>query len=181
MADTVGELKIALSFDNQTLKASEKEVEKEASSLGQRLASGAKNIGSKMAIGIAGAMGSAVAATVAAAKSAFKLYGDYEQLAGGVETLFGDAASVVMANSDKAFKTAQISANEYMNTITSFSASLLQSLGGDTQKAAEVADRAVIDMADNANKMGTSIESIQNAYQGFALSRLRKAELHNAR
>ena len=168
MADTVGELKIALSFDNQTLKASEKEVEKEASSLGQRLASGAKNIGSKMAIGIAGAMGSAVAATVAAAKSAFKLYGDYEQLAGGVETLFGDAASVVMANSDKAFKTAQISANEYMNTITSFSASLLQSLGGDTQKAAEVADRAVIDMADNANKMGTSIESIQNAYQGFA-------------
>lgn len=168
MADTVGELKIALTFDNGKLKASQKEVEKETSSLGKKLASGAQNVGKKMAIGIAGAMGSAVAATVAAAKSAFNLYGEYEQLAGGVETLFGNSASVVMANADKAFKTAQISANEYMTTITSFSASLLQSLGGDTQKAAEVADRAVVDMADNANKMGTSMESIQNAYQGFA-------------
>lgn len=168
MADTVGELKIALTFDNGKLKASQKEVEKESKSLGQKLVSGAKSVGSKMAIGIAGAMGTAVGATVAAAKKAFDLYGEYEQLAGGVETLFGDAASVVMANSEKAFKTAQISANEYMTTITSFSASLLQSLGGDTQKAAEVADRAVVDMADNANKMGTSMESIQNAYQGFA-------------
>lgn len=168
MADTVGELKIALTFDNGKLKASEKEAEKEAKSFGQKLASGAKSVGKAMAVSIAGAMGSAIAATVAAAKSAFNLYGEYEQLAGGVETLFGDAASVVMANSEKAFKTAQISANEYMSTITSFSASLLQSLGGDTQKAAEVADRAVVDMADNANKMGTSMESIQNAYQGFA-------------
>ncbi len=168
MADTVGELKIALTFDNGKLKASEKEAEKEAKSFGQKLAGGAKSVGKAMAVSIAGAMGSAVAATVAAAKSAFNLYGEYEQLAGGVETLFGDAASVVMANSERAFKTAQISANEYMSTITSFSASLLQSLGGDTQKAAEVADRAVVDMADNANKMGTSMESIQNAYQGFA-------------
>lgn len=168
MADTVGELKIALTFDNGKLKASEKEAEKEVKSFGQKLASGAKSVGKAMAVSIAGAMGSAIAATVAAAKSAFNLYGEYEQLAGGVETLFGDAASVVMANSEKAFKTAQISANEYMSTITSFSASLLQSLGGDTQKAAEVADRAVVDMADNANKMGTSMESIQNAYQGFA-------------
>lgn len=168
MADTVGELKIALSFDNKSLKTSQKEVEKETSSLGQKLVSGAKSVGSKMAIGIAGAMGTAVGATVAAAKSAFSLYGEYEQLAGGVETLFGNSASVVMANADKAFQTAQISANEYMSTITSFSASLLQSLGGDTAKAADYANRAVVDMSDNANKMGTSMEAIQNAYQGFA-------------
>ena len=168
MADTVGELKIALTFDNGKLKASEKEVEQETKTFGQKLASGAKNVGSKMAVGIAGAMGTAAGATVAAAKKAFDLYGEYEQLAGGVETLFGDSASVVMSNADKAFKTAQISANEYMATATSFSASLLQGLGGDTKKAAEYADRAIIDMADNANKMGTSMESIQNAYQGFA-------------
>lgn len=168
MADTVGELKIALTFDNGKLKASEKEAEKEAKSFGQKLAGGAKSVGKAMAVSIAGAMGTAVGATVAAAKKAFDLYGEYEQLAGGVETLFGDSASVVMANADKAFKTAQISANEYMSTVTSFSASLLQSLGGDTAKAAEYADRAVVDMADNANKMGTSMESIQNAYQGFA-------------
>ena len=168
MADTVGELKIALTFDKGKLKASKKEVEGESESLGQKLVSGAKNVGKKIAVAIAGAMGTAVGATIAAAKKAFALYGEYEQLAGGVETLFGNSASVVMANADKAFKTAQISANEYMTTITSFSASLLQSLGGDTQKAAEVADRAVVDMADNANKMGTSMDSIQNAYQGFA-------------
>lgn len=168
MADTVGELKIALEFDNGKFKASQKEVEKEAQGFGKRLASGAQNVGKKMAIGIAGAMGTAVGATVVAAKKAFELYGEYEQLAGGVETLFGNASETVLKNADIAYKTAQISANNYMETITSFSASLLQSLGGDTKKAAEVADRAIIDMADNSNKMGTSMESIQNAYQGFA-------------
>lgn len=168
MSDTVGELKIALQFDNGKFKASQKEVEKESESFGKRLVSGAKSVGKKMAIGVAGAMGTAVAATIAASKKAFELYGEYEQLAGGVETLFGNAAETVLKNADIAYKTAQISANNYMSTITSFSASLLQSLGGDTKKAAEVADRAIIDMADNSNKMGTSMESIQNAYQGFA-------------
>lgn len=91
-----------------------------------------------------------------------------EQSIGGVETLFKDNASVVKANADAAFKTAGLSANEYMSQVTSFSASLLSSLGGDTAKAAEVADMAMIDMADNANKFGTDMESIQNAYQGFA-------------
>ena len=91
-----------------------------------------------------------------------------EQSIGGVETLFKGDAGIVTANADKAFRTAGLSANEYMETVTSFSASLLASLGGDTTKSAQIADQAIIDMADNANKFGTDMESIQNAYQGFA-------------
>ena len=91
-----------------------------------------------------------------------------EQQVGGVETLFKDSADTVIKNANRAYKTAQISANDYMSTVTSFSASLLQGLGGDTAKAAEIADMALIDMADNANKMGTNMQDIQNAYQGFA-------------
>lgn len=91
-----------------------------------------------------------------------------EQSTGGVETLFKGDASVVKANADKAFQTAGLSANDYMEQVTSFSASLLNSLNGDTAKSAKIADMAMIDMADNANKFGTNIESIQNAYQGFA-------------
>ena len=101
-------------------------------------------------------------------KQALNSYGEYEQLAGGVETLFGDSAKTVQKYADNAYKTAGLSANEYMSTVTSFSASLLQSLNGDTGKVAEVSNMAVTDMADNANKMGTSMESIQMAYQGFA-------------
>ena len=93
---------------------------------------------------------------------------DIEQSIGGVETIFKDSASTVIANAKQAFATVGISANEYMEQVTSFSASLLQSLGGDTAKAASYADRAMKDMADNANKFGTDIGSIQNAYQGFA-------------
>lgn len=101
-------------------------------------------------------------------KQALSSYGEYEQLVGGVETLFGDSAGIVQKYADNAYKTAGLSANEYMETVTSFSASLLQSLDGDTAKVAEVSNMAVTDMADNANKMGTSMEMIQNAYQGFA-------------
>ena len=101
-------------------------------------------------------------------KQALESYGEYEQLVGGVETLFGDSADTVLEYSKDAYMTAGLSANEYMSTITSFSASLLQSLGGDTEKAVEYSDRAITDMSDNANKMGTSMEMIQNAYQGFA-------------
>ena len=93
---------------------------------------------------------------------------EYEQLVGGVETLFKEAAPKVQRYASQAYKNVGISANEYMANVTSFSASLLQSLGNDTDKAAEVADMAMIDMADNANKMGTAMGSIQNAYQGFA-------------
>lgn len=95
-------------------------------------------------------------------------YADYEQLVGGVETLFKDNANTVENYANNAYKTAGLSTNEYMETVTSFSASLLQSLNNDTAKSAKVADMAITDMADNANKMGTSMESIQNAYQGFA-------------
>ena len=101
-------------------------------------------------------------------KSALDSVGQLEQNVGGVKTLFGDAADAVIASADRAYQTAGMSANDYMSTVTSFSASLLQSLGGNTEEAAKVADMAIIDMADNANKMGTSMDMIQNAYQGFA-------------
>lgn len=94
--------------------------------------------------------------------------GELEQQVGGVETLFKESSNTVIQNANNAYKTAGMSASDYMETVTSFSASLLDSLGGNTEKSAKVADMAIIDMSDNANKMGTSIESIQNAYQGFA-------------
>lgn len=108
------------------------------------------------------------AAAVDMVKDAAAAYGQYEQLVGGVETLFGDAGNTVVENARNAFTTAGISANKYMEQVTSFSASLINSLAGDTQAAAELADQAIIDMSDNANKMGTDMQSIQNAYQGFA-------------
>lgn len=99
---------------------------------------------------------------------AVESYGEYEQLVGGVETLFGSSADTVIKNAENAYKTAGLSANAYMETVTSFSASLLQSMGNDTEAAAKKADQALTDMSDNANKMGTDMQSIQNAYQGFA-------------
>lgn len=123
-----------------------------------------------VAVGKTIATGLAVASTavVAVGKAAISSYADYEQLVGGVETLFDESSATVIANAQNAYKTAGMSANEYMETVTSFSASLLQSLGGDTKAAADKADMAITDMSDNANKMGTSIEMIQNAYNGFA-------------
>lgn len=117
---------------------------------------------------IAAGMTAAGAAIVKIGKDAVASYADYEQLVGGVETLFKDSANTVQEYAQNAYKTAGLSANEYMETVTSFSASLLQSLDGDTAKAAESANLAITDMSDNANKMGTSMEMIQNAYQGFA-------------
>ena len=134
-----------------------------------------KNTSSSLGKGISTAMkggGIAVGALSTAlgglVVSATKSYADLEQNIGGVETLFKDSANTVINNAKRAYETAGMSANEYMETVTGFSASLLQSLGGDTEKAASYADRAITDMADNANKMGTSMESIQWAYQGFA-------------
>lgn len=125
-------------------------------------------------VSVAAAKIGVVAATVVATgltamtKSAVEQYADYEQLVGGVETLFKDSSDKVVEYANNAYKTAGLSANEYMDTVTSFSASLLQGLGGDTEKAAETANLAITDMSDNANKMGTDMASIQNAYQGFA-------------
>ncbi len=118
------------------------------------------------------AMGAVVAAAAAAAvslgKAVVEAYGEYEQLVGGIDTLFKDSSAMMQEYASNAYKTAGMSANDYMSTVTSFSASLIQSLGGDTEAAVKYADMAIIDMADNANKMGTDIGLIQNAYQGFA-------------
>lgn len=147
-------------------------------------------------LAIGAAVKKSVDAVVTLTKTAVESYADYEQLVGGVETLFGiggkslqqfakesgktavkalndyrkvtQGQRTVLQNAKKAYKTAGLSMNQYMETVTSFSASLIQSLGGDQAKAAKVADQAIIDMSDNANKMGTSMEAIQNAYQGFA-------------
>lgn len=119
----------------------------------------------KVALAAVGATAAAVGALV---KQAVESYAEYEQLVGGVDTLFGSASAEVQKKADNAYKTAGMSANEYMETVTGFSASLIQSLGGDTEKAAKYADMAITDMSDNANKMGTDMSLIQNAYQGFA-------------
>ena len=116
----------------------------------------------------AAAIGAASTGIAALTKSSIEGYAEYEQLVGGVETLFKQSADVVQQYAANAYKTAGMSANEYMETVTSFSASLLQSLDGDTVAAAEKANLAITDMSDNANKMGTSMEMIQNAYNGFA-------------
>ena len=151
-----------LAIDDTTGKA-----EKSESKIGkafEKIGSAAVKVGKIAATGIA--VGSAAIAGLA--KSAIDGYADYEQLVGGVETLFKDSGKKVLDYANEAYKTAGLSANEYMETVTSFSASLLQSLDGDTEKAAEYSNRAIIDMSDNANKMGSSMESIQNAYNGFA-------------
>jgi phage-related protein len=118
------------------------------------------------------ALGSAIkqvgSAVLDVGKQALESFANNEQLIGGVETLFKDSAGTVENYANNAYKTAGLSANEYMETVTSFSASLLQSLNGDTAKSAQVADMAITDMSDNANKMGTDMTMIQNAYQGFA-------------
>ena len=134
------------------------------SSLSSKLGNGLKTAAK---IGTA-AVGAAAAGIAALTKSAVENYAEYEQLVGGVETLFKQSADTVKGYAENAYKTAGMSANEYMETVTSFSASLLQSLDGDTAAAAEKANLAITDMSDNANKMGTSMEMIQNAYQGFA-------------
>lgn len=115
------------------------------------------------------AVGAAAAtATIAIAKASVDAFAEYEQLVGGVETLFKGSSKKLIEYANQAYKTAGLSANQYMATVTGFSASLLQSLGGDTEKAADIANQALIDMSDNANKMGTSMESIQLAYQAFS-------------
>lgn len=135
---------------------------------GRGFQAGLKSLGSMAAKGLATITAAVGAGVVALGKQAVSAYADYEQLVGGVETLFKNSASLVEKYADNAFKTAGMSANTYMENVTSFSASLLQSLGGDTEAAAKVADMAITDMSDNANKMGTDMGRITDAYQGFA-------------
>ena len=121
---------------------------------------------------VGAAMGAVVVAAAAGAvalgKEVVSAYADYEQLVGGVDTLFKDSSQELQSYAANAYKTAGLSANEYMETVTSFSASLISSLGGDTEAAVKYADMAITDMSDNANKMGTDMSAIQSAYQGFA-------------
>lgn len=157
MATNVGEAVIKLSFDDKDSAT--------------KLQDAFKNIGKIGATAgkfIAGGMVAATTAVTGLATASIKTYAEFEQLQGGIETLFKDSSDQIMEYARQSYKTAQISAANYMETATSFSASLIQGLGGDTAKAADYANRAIISMSDNANKMGTDIASIQNAYQGFA-------------
>ena len=164
-------LSVEISKSESALKNMNKELKSTSSINLDGLKDGLKKVGevaldvSKKMLQVSAAVGTALAGVVAAG---VKSYAELEQNLGGVETLFGDNANKVVENAKNAWKTAGVSANEYMQGVTSFSASLLQSLGGDTAKAADVADMAFRDMSDNANKFGTDMSSIQNAYQGFA-------------
>lgn len=163
MAD-VGNLVAKLTLDTAEFSKGAGEIKGMASDL----AGGVGNVLGGVTAAVGAAVTAAAAGVASMVKSAVTSFADYEQLVGGVETLFKDSAGIVQDYAMEAYKTAGISANEYMSTVTSFSASLLQSLGGDTKAAADMADQAIIDMADNANKMGTDMTAIQNAYQGFA-------------
>ena len=154
----VGSVFVDTDDANKSLQNTDKEAEK----AGKSLSNGVQAVG-KFAAAVGAAAAAAATGLGLVAGKALNSYAEYEQLVGGVETLFKDSADTVIKNAERAYKTAGMTANEYMDTVTGFSASLLQSLGGDTVKAAEYADRAVTDMSDNANKMGTSIESIQSA------------------
>lgn len=161
---TLFDLEAVIRLDSDQFENGVKKAEKSGSSLATSLKSG---LATAAKVGAA-AVGAAATAIGALTTAAVNNYAEYEQLVGGVETLFKNSADTVMGYAENAYKTAGLSANEYMETVTSFSASLLQSLGGDTEAAASAADMAITDMADNSNKLGTSMESIQNAYQGFA-------------
>lgn len=161
---TLFDLQAVIRLDSDQFENGVKKAEKSGSSLATSLKSG---LATAAKVGAA-AVGAAATAIGALTTAAVNNYAEYEQLVGGVETLFKNSADTVMGYAENAYKTAGLSANEYMETVTSFSASLLQSLDGDTKAAASAADMAITDMSDNANKMGTSMEMIQNAYQGFA-------------
>lgn len=165
MSVDVGSVKYKVELDDSTV---DKQADQTEHKLTSKFGGAAKKVGAAALAASAAVASAATAAVVDLTKQAVSAYADFEQLTGGVETLFGDAADYVKGRATAAFETAGLSANEYMETVTSFSASLIQSVGGDTEKAAKLADQAIIDMADNANKMGSSMESIQNAYQGFA-------------
>ncbi len=168
---TLGDITAKLVADTKGFNASMdevgKKVEKTATSssgVASKIGDAFKKVGQASLVAVTAATTGLVALTTASVNA----YGEYEQMVGGVGKLFGDSANEVISNSKRAYETAGLSANAYMETVTGFSARLLQGLGGDTKKAAEYADMAVRDMADNANIFGTNIESIQNAYQGFA-------------
>lgn len=172
----LGTLRIGIETDDKSAKKGLQGVKKETKQVEEQTKESTVTMGSLWqkfgsiikGAAVIGAVKQVGTAIKDIASKALDSYASFEQLTGGVETLFKDSGSTVEEYAQQAYTTAGMSANEYMDTITSFSASLISSLGGDTAKAAEAGNQAVIDMSDNANKMGTNIQDIQNAYQGFA-------------
>ena len=164
MSTKVGSIHYELDLDDKEYNKKADKASSSFDSLGSKIAGVGTGIAKATGTALL-AVGTAVAGVVTAS---VKAYGEYEQMVGGVQKIFGDSADAVIANSRRAYETAGMNANAYMETVTGFSARLLQSLGGDTVKASEIADLAVRDMSDNANTFGTDIEMIKSAYQGFA-------------
>ena len=177
MADTIFELSAKLGIDVKDFERGLDKAENNAEKSGKNIGQSLKNAASVTAKAFATMATAAAAAVASLATSAVKAYAEYEQLVGGVDTLFKDASARLQEYASKAYMTAGMSANDFMANATAFSASLIASLGGDTQKAADYANRAMVSMSDNANKMGTSIDSIVQTYQ--SLSRGNFAMLDN--
>lgn len=164
----VGSVKYRVELDDSGI---DKEVSKTESKLASAFGSAAGTVGKVASTALKVGTAAVAAGTTAVAglvKTATDAYGDFEQLTGGVETLFGDAASKVMSNAEQAFKSAGMSMNDYMETSIQSAAALINSLEGDQAKAADLMDMSIVDMSDNVNKMGTTMEAVQNAYRGFS-------------
>ena len=164
----VGYLDLDISGFLTGLRSAQSEADTASKNIATKIGGGLKTVGDKMAKVGKFATASITTPIVTAVTASVKQFANLEQSIGGVETLFKSSAQTVISNAETAYKRAGVDANNYMEQVTSFSATLLQGLGGDTQKAADYADKAIVDMSDNANKMGTNISLIQNAYQGFA-------------
>ena len=158
------ELAIKIFVDNDEANKGLEDTENRALSMAKKIGGGL----AKAAKVSAAAVGVAATGIAAVTKQAVDAYGEYEQLSGGISTLYKTNANQMMAYAKNAYKTAGLSANEYMETAIQSSAAMISALGGDTYKAAKMTDMAITDMADNVNKMGTSMEAVQNAYKGFS-------------
>lgn len=161
----VGAVKYRVELDDSGL---DKEVSKTESTLASKFGSAAKGIAAGVGKAAIGAVAAGTTAVIGLVKTASDAYGDFEQLSGGIETLFGGSADAVMQNAEKAFKTAGMSMNDYMETSIQSAAAMINSLDGDQAEAARLMDMSITDMADNVNKMGTDMEAVQNAYRGFS-------------
>ena len=172
MATSVGEIQVVATLDSAKFKSGLNGMEDDAKNSTSKIGDSFKNISNSLDSTVKDLLGkaskAAAGAAVAIGSGAIKGFSDWQQFTGGIDKLFGDASKTVQANAAKAYKTAGMSANDYMDTVTSFSASLIKGLNGDTAKSAKIADTAIQDMSDNANTFGTSMDSIQYAYQGFA-------------
>lgn len=172
MATNVGEIQVVATLDSAKFKSGLSGMESDAKNSTNKIGDSFKGISNSLDSTVKDLLGKASkaagAAAVAIGSGAIKGFSDWQQFTGGIDKLFGNASQTVQKNAAKAYKTAGMSANDYMDTATSFSASLIKGLNGDTAKAANIADEAIQDMSDNANTFGTSMDSIQYAYQGFA-------------